>query len=249
MFKEIYRRIMYYITVPKCVFCGEKLDYTDKCFCPDCLDKYNQWKTRNCSRCSRELSFCSCSNAYLGRNGIKTLTKLYRYRSDSDDSPSKRIIFALKELNRSDVFDFLADEVAESINNSYCVNPDKFVVTNVPRRGASIQKYGYDHSAELARRVAKRLGLKYTSALKSIAKKAQKEVSIESRRANAAVKAKKGKRSDVFKKTVIIVDDIVTSGSSMVASAKALRKMGASHTFGATVAIAFGDTDEKRIKK
>ena len=242
MIKEIYKRILFYASVPKCVNCESILDYEDECFCKECRPVYEEFKLRNCALCSRPLTECSCSNKYMRSCGIKSVIKVYRYRAWEKDIPSNKIIYSLKEQNRSDVFDFLASELYTSITNSLTVDKDKFVIVNIPRRSKSIIDFGYDHAREIAKRLAKRLDIDYIPVLKSLSKKAQKET-IGSERATNAVFAFRKKHTARLKgKIVIIVDDIITTGSSMVSAAKLLRKNGARKTIAATIAIAYKNT-------
>lgn len=248
MFKEFFKRMMFYITVPKCIFCGEILDYTDKCFCPECKAKYDEWKnSRNCSRCAKVYFNCKCTNSLLEKNNIHTVYKLYRYRPQDELTPSKRIIFALKEDHRRDVIEFLADELSAAIVSSGLkIDKDAIFITNVPRRRKAIIKFGYDHAAELAKAVAKHLDLEYVSLLVSQSKRAQKKLSTAERRKNAKIKQKHGDFSRLKGKCAIIVDDIITTGASISAVSDKLKELGIRKRVAACVAIAYKDMDEKR---
>lgn len=245
MLKELFKRALFYISVPKCVFCEEPLDYTDRCFCPSCRAKYEEWKREiDCSRCANILSKCTCSKKLLMDNSINTVFKLYKYRSFQPDSPGKRIIYSLKEDHRADVFEFLADELANAISNSLKADREKLIITNVPRRPKAISNFGYDHAAELAKRVAKRLGVRYVSFLKSKAKKAQK--GGVNRRKNARFVLKRGDWSFLKGNTVLIIDDIITSGSSILAVSNHLKALGVRKRMAACIAISYKDYYIKR---
>lgn len=242
MAPETYKRIMYLLTVPKCVCCGEPLEFTDRCLCSECREKYEKYKDRECSRCAKKIYTCSCSNKLLRADAIKKVFKVYRYRSWERDIPSNKLIYALKEQNRRDVFEFLAEELADSIKASFKLDPDKHIVTNIPRRQKSIMDFGYDHAAELAKRVAERLGIEYLPTMKSKAKKAQKESIGAERAKNAVFKIRKRSLPRIKGKSVIIVDDIITTGSSMIAAGKLLRSVGVRRTFSAAIAISYRDS-------
>ena len=100
-------------------------------------------------------------------------------------------------------------------------------------------KYGIDHGALLAKAVADRLGAKYEKLLVSEIKTEQKKLHGMSRRLNARFKIKKD--IDLTDRTVLIIDDIVTTGSSMGAAAMLIHGMGAKRIYGATLGIAFKD--------
>ena len=152
------------------------------------------------------------------------------------------LIYSLKQDNRSDVLDFLSSELATVLkNNIDLADKGKYVLTNVPRRRASILNYGYDHSADLARSVSKKLGVKYVSVLKSKAKSAQKKLKGHERVLNADFDYKS--RAGSFEKgtIVILIDDIVTSGASMSACATLLKGLGAKEVIAASIASVYND--------
>ena len=236
--KKLLNRLAYYISVPKCVYCGERLEYGERALCANCMKLYRENKTRNCSRCAKVLEECSCPNGFLEKHGVKQVFKVYRYVTNDGRCPSNDIIYALKNSNRRDVFSFLAEEVATSIKRHLTdITFDNTVIINIPRRRSAVVHFGYDHAAKLAREVSKLIGAKYTPLLKSNAKKQQKELSQTERLKNADFKYRK--KANLKGKRVIIVDDIITTGSSMCVAATLLRGLGARKIYAASVAIAY----------
>ena len=242
---ELYNRALFLLSVPKCICCEEPLDYGERALCPKCLDEYRAQKTRNCSRCAKVIPKCTCSNFYMERHYLKNVAKVFRYDASKRELPGNMLIYSLKHDNRRDVFDFLANELAQSITQALQVSdhPERFTITNVPRRPSAIRENGYDHSRELAKRVAKILGVEYAQFLTSKAKKAQKDTHGELRKQNAvfAYRRSAAKRS-LRGLTVIIVDDVITTGASVSACAAMLRGMGATRFLGATLSIAYKDS-------
>ena len=237
-FKEFIRRTLFYISVPECVCCGEKLDLFDTALCKACLSKYSYHKTRTCAVCFKPYDECVCANALLRKGGIKRLVKCYRYVTNEDTLPSNSVIYSLKRDNRRDVLSFLAKELSASIRNGIPSYTDLFI-TNVARRRKTIVKYGFDHTALLARAVAKELGIPYIKALKSRSKRNQKKLSYKERSENARFKVISPKK--VAGKRLILLDDVVTTGASMVAAASALKSAGVKSTVSAAIAIAYRD--------
>ena len=249
--KEIYNRALYYLSVPKCLCCKEPLDYGEKALCESCLVEYREEKKRDCSRCSKPVPECTCSNFYLERNRIRKLAKVFRYSPPKHELPGNLLIYSLKDDNRRDTFSFLAEELATSIERAYGVrsNEADYVITNVPRRPSAIRRAGYDHSAALAKRIASLIGVEYCQFLRSKAKHSQKDTHGEERRRNAMFVYRRFD-CDPPGRTVILVDDVVTTGASMVACAKLLRKLGVKRVVGATVSVAYKDSAASfRVKK
>lgn len=244
-FSEIVERIVYYVSVPKCISCGEKLDFASKVYCPDCelelFDAYN----RNCSRCNKILSECCCSNAYLKSKRIKNVIKLFRYIQREENFVANSLIYSLKKDNRRDCLALAADMLSNAILKA---EPQckEFIFTNVPRRRSAIIKRGFDHAALLAKAISKRLGAEYVPLLKSKTKRAQKTLTSSERKSNASFMI----RTNVSLKgmTVVIIDDVITTGSSVGACGELCYSLGAKRVIAASLGIAYKDEYEAPIE-
>lgn len=232
-------RVLFALSVPKCTCCKAKLNYGEKALCLDCSAVLHEFKSRNCSHCARELHKCDCSNEFLRSHFVKRVVKCYRYLDRKEASPGNSLIYSLKRENRRDVLEACADELCAAISNSVD-NPGDYIFINVPRRKSAIIKYGIDHSALLAREVAKRFRARYISLLASSAKRAQKSLETADRFKNAQFYI--AKDIDLTGKRVIIVDDIITSGASVGKAAALVRSLGCREIIAATLAIAYRDS-------
>ena len=231
--------LLFYITVPKCASCGERLERRDEALCSKCVAEYQNELERNCSLCAKPLGECSCSNEYLDAHYVHKLVKVFRYKRDAE-SPSSRMIYSLKRDNRRDVLDFLSEQLAQSISRSV-KNPGEYIFTSVPRRRSAIVKYGIDHAELLAKRTSAKLGAKYKKLLISRAKTEQKKSkNREERLKNADFRLKK-ESMDLTGESLILIDDIVTTGASMSAASMNLKAVGAKKIIGASLAIAYKD--------
>ena len=237
--KEVIARILFYVSVPKCVNCKEKLDYEDIGLCKECYKTYNSHKERNCPHCAKALSRCFCSYDKLKAHGIKNLVKLFRYSKTDESMPSNYLIYSLKQDNRGDVLSFLSDELADAMKATIDFSKGKYVITNVPRRSKAIINFGYDHARELAIAVSKRLGVEYKELLCSKAKRSQKSVYGHARVENAKFDYRCKKDLSLKGKKVILIDDIVTTGASMSNCATLIRGLGARVIIGACLGTAY----------
>ena len=237
-------RALFWLSVPKCVGCGEFLEFREGALCPTCLKDYNEQKLRTCSRCNKKINECFCSNFYLEKHHIKKLVKVYRYFSFKHELPGNLLIYSLKHANRRDTVSFLADELTSSIRTNLGeFSPEEYIITSVPRRKAAIREDGYDHAELLAKRIAKLLGIRYEKILVSLAKKSQKKTQGTERAENAKFNyARRKSKLDLKGKTVILVDDVVTTGSSMGYCASLLKGLRPKEIIGATLSIAYKDS-------
>lgn len=236
--KALWERILFYVSVPTCVCCKKRLEIHEKALCTSCVEKHEKLKFRSCSRCLKKLNECSCSNEYLEKHYVKKLVKVFYYSQRNDAQPLNSLIYSLKRDNRNDVLEVCSQELANSILTIF-PKASEYIVTNVPRRKKSIVKYGIDHAQLLAIEVAKKIGAKYENILVSNVKIEQKKLHGESRILNADFSV--ARDIDLSGKTVIIVDDIVTSGSSMGGAAMLIRGQGAKKIYGAALGIAYRD--------
>lgn len=236
---ELIKRAIYYISVPKCVLCKERLDYEDKGLCKKCMVEYQRHKQRNCPHCSNILSECSCSYKDLEVHGIKKFVKLFRYSKAEESLPSNYLIYSLKQDNRADVLEFLSNELATAINHSFDIPRGDYVITSVPRRKSAVVNFGYDHAKELAMAVSKILGVEYVQILKSNSKKAQKSVYGEARKQNAKFDYDCDESLSLKGKSVILIDDIVTTGASMTNCATLIKGLRPRRIIGACLGTAY----------
>ena len=237
--KELMDRVLFALSVPKCVCCGKRLDYGVKALCPKCSAKFKEFKTRNCSKCAKLLHRCSCSNSYLEGHYIHRVIKCFRYLHHPEAEAGNSLIYSMKRDNRADVLERCTDELSAAILASI-ENPSEYIFTNIPRRRKAIVQNGIDHSVLLARSVANRLGATYMPLLRSNAKREQKALDRSERMKNADFSIITD--VDLGGKKIIIVDDIITSGASMSVAASLIRSMGARNITAACLAIAYKDS-------
>ena len=238
LIKDVFDYSLFLLSVPKCVGCSEKLRFRENAFCPKCSAEFEEIKSRNCSKCAKLLSECSCTTNYLERHFVKKVVKCFRYDMREENLHANALIYSLKRDNRDDVLRKCTDEICTAISNSFTPD-DSFIITNVPRRKNAVIEYGIDHSALLAKSVAKRFGLEYVSLLKSNARREQKTLSFEERLKNIDFELTTDK--SLKGKSVIIVDDIITTGASVSAAATLIRSLGTRNIYGASLAIAYKD--------
>jgi ComF family protein len=112
-------------------------------------------------------------------------------------------------------------------------------VTPVPMHPLRLIRRRYNQAAEIARPLARRAGLAYwPGALKRTRGESQAGKSASGRRRNAAgaYACPDGWRARVEGRSILLVDDVMTTGATAEACARALIKAGARHVALAVVA-------------
>ena len=235
-FKEFLDKAFFYLSVPKCVSCKERLSTAEIALCDTCLKKADEASMRECPICLKPTSLCLCINAHLESHFVKSHIKLYKYRADENSNPYDALVYAVKRGEREDLFDFLAVRLGDAVIKNE-IKLDNAIITNVPRRRAAILRFGIDHAKLLAQRVAKRLCINYVGLLTSKAKTAQKALKGAERIVNTDYSV--SCEMDLSGKRVIILDDIVTTGASMGSAATMIRSMGAKEIYALSVGYAY----------
>ena len=238
--KKIYKWSLFLLGVPTCVGCGERLDNPWSPICPDCKSSYDTVKTSNCSLCAQPLHRCSCVGEYLEAHFIKRHFKVFRYQNREENTVANKLLYSMKRDNRADVREFLADELADALKG-LLRDRDDVIFTNVPRRRAAIVEFGMDHAADLAKLLAKHFGCEYRSLLVSKSEQAQKTTHGKEREKNVVFDIKGRNPISLKGKTVIIVDDIVTTGASMATAGALIRALGAKEIIAASLAETYKD--------
>lgn len=211
---------------PKCYGCDELLPYykTDA-LCDDCLAAWKIEKSDICPDCEKKHAKCRCKPDIL-RGHVKNTLHLARYTKD--ESVTSKLILSLKDTNGKYLYSFVADELCELIKAGI-KNYESYVVTYVPRSKAKKRKYGTDQAETLAREVAKRLNIRCIHVIKHITGKEQKKLTGAERLENAvsSYDLKKGSLLDICNRNIILLDDVMTTASSMYACASLLNLSGA----------------------
>ena len=111
------------------------------------------------------------------------------------------------------------------------------IVVPVPLAKERQKQRGYNQAAILAQPLAQELHIPYNPNILRRIKETQSQVDLSfTERQNNVKDAFQATHQDIQKKTILIIDDVTTSGSTLNACADALMKAGSKSVFGLTVA-------------
>lgn len=116
-----------------------------------------------------------------------------------------------------------------------CGPPGEAVLVPVPSLAASVRRRGFDHGARLAARAARELGLGSAKALRRVnAGRDQEGLGARQRRENL----RGSMRARHVPRPIVLVDDVVTTGSSLREAWSALERSGCRVVAAAVIADA-----------
>ena len=225
-----------YVFVNRCLGCGWRIGAEEN-FCHACLLDYESGRSRECGRCKKVLSECTCAGRYLMVHRVRRLHKLLPYRAGQSDHGVNRMVLRLKKQNPNRAFEFCASELAASMKGIYR-KEDGWCLTFAPRTVAARIRYGYDQSERLARLLAKELDLPFLNAIKrSRRSSTQRGLSHAERKKNTKTAYVKRGPSLEGKK-ILLFDDVVTTSASLSSAAGVLYENGAKVVVGVCLCVA-----------
>ncbi len=222
---------------PKCANCNELLDISlsernKDALCPSCRLHYENEKQRECNICGLAMEFCRCMPKHMQKAQCTALLKLISYRSNDENLPIRRFVYSIKHSDYKVSFDFVAEQMRKPIiaeMRASALMPNDCVITFLPRSHKNKVKDGFDQSLRLAKALSRATGIEFVHCFdRKIRSGEQKKLNVYERRLNMSSAYKPRNVADKLKdKTVILVDDIVTTGSSMASCARIAYSLGA----------------------
>lgn len=214
---RLFKRIAELFFVPKCIFCGKIIE--SGYICRNCGDKLPYVKSAIKGR--EFYSKCSCALYYkdLARNAM------LRYK------------FGGKRVYSEEFSLLLAEAVMRDLDGEFDT------VTWVPVSKMRERKRGYDQSRLIAERTAELMGYKAEQLIrKRRHTPAQSGIrSEDGRRANVSGAYEITDRDKISGRKILLIDDIVTTGSTFSECARVLLTAGAESVTAAAVCCALRD--------
>ncbi len=208
----------------KCLFCGETIP--EGVFCPKCRLEYDKMKRRPCRICHKPHEQCRCMPGKL-IGVVDKAHHLFAY----GDRDSKIIVFTLKERDHGELQRVLARDLARLVSDG------AFDITFAPRKPKSVREFGFDQAERLAEVMSKQLGLPLVELFcHGHFSKLQKNLDAAHRAANAEKSYTLKTNIERKHETLVIVDDVMTTGSTMAKLAALAKDAGYTKIVALTVA-------------
>lgn len=190
--------------------------------CSACRAFYEKEKREHCPHCGKPHVFCECNlDCYR-------YFHLLPYHPHDSDSIARKLVLCAKTHASRSLLRFEAKELSALLQVRGILH-DRYVITYVPRSRHSRMEYGFDQAELLAKALAKELDFAFASFFKHKGNAKQKTLTALERSSNAAASyVLDGDHAFYARgKRIILLDDVVTTGSSMKSCANLLRRAGA----------------------
>lgn len=229
--------ILNLIYPPQCAFCGERLSPKSTHFvCTECGNNlpYTR-KYFRCKKCGKPLAESNigiCRHCTTEKSYITKKTAAFVYVDNAKDG----IVAFKKEQNISRAATF-ATYIAEMVKFDFGEIEFDYVVS-VPPRIKKFNESDYDQAYELARAVSLKLSVPYLKGIMRQTAKIQKQSSLSyaGRLENVKGKFAVTRPSYIKDKTILVIDDVCTSGATLNECGRVLKTSGAYRVYAATIA-------------
>jgi competence protein ComFC len=214
-------KVIGWLAPPLCVGCGVEgmnicpscsgsniIPFGERCFNCNSLSA----GSRTCEKC-RQKGFPRCVWVTTDYAGLaKELVQIYK--------------FAHQRVAASSIAELMA-ETFISFNSDEDIAAANYLIVPVPTASGRVRQRGFDHSVELSGAVAGKLSLQKSNSLLRKGQSRQVGRSRKERFEQAADSYSVSRSQDIQGRNILLVDDVVTTGATLAATAKALRAAGA----------------------
>lgn len=223
---DLWKNILDLLYPSRCPFCGRVLEvWEEDGMCSRC-QKTLPWLQGE----EKRVEFChTCLSPLWYQDGVRRGMHRYKFWGGQEYAQVFGMLMA----------QCLSDRWGEPMD----------CLTWVPLSAKKLRRRGYDQSQLLAQRVGELTGLEVISTLDKVRHTSQQSriVSPSARRANVAGAYQLREGVDVAGKYIVLVDDVLTSGSTLEECAACLRTGGAEQVVGLTLARARSEATKKAV--
>lgn len=209
---------------PRCPGCGQIVDGDDR-FCAACFVALQFLGPPQCACCALPLPHdgdpaARCGACLAEPPPFDTARAPLAY-----GGPARQVVLALKHGRRL----VLARLMARVMLRVAGTLPDDMVIVPVPSHRWRLWQRGFNQAAEIARHLARQSGrpLLVDALIRTKPTASTRGLTRKQRQANVTGAFKVARVADVQGRAVLLVDDVMTTGATVAACARQLRRAGA----------------------
>ena len=226
-------KIIHIFLPNRCVCCNQVIS-AQSSICDDCANGLDKVSGKLCNICGAPEGSCDCKRH---PKWFDRCVSPFYYNGSA-----KLAVLNIKHHKIKQTADFLSKYMAQSVLGEYC-GMTFDCIAFVPMFKSKQKRKGYNHSRLLADALSQYLGLPVIDVLKqTVSAKPQHLLPAKEREQN--VSGIYSVVGDVFNKNILLVDDIITTCSTLSECARVLRLEGAAGVYCVTAATR-GKSKEK----
>lgn len=219
---KVFNHIIAALFPKTCAVCGAIIGENES-LCDYCYEMIERTSVDNrCFKCGLPKKHCACSKYIFRFSGC---TAPFYYSEFS-----KKAMFIFKFRKRSELSEMFARYMALSVNETF-YGVDFDLIAYVPMDKQSKFKRGYNQSEVLAKELSKILKLPIAWNLLSARKKKYSQHTLPNKKRHDNVKDKYYCNHRVDGKTILLVDDIKTTGATLDECSLQLLRSGAERVY------------------
>jgi ComF family protein len=203
-----------------CLLCTARTS-RDHEFCPDCSAALPHW-SQGCPQCAAPIA-AGAAVRPCGACQQHPPVYSHTFAAFLYAPPIDRLIHGLKYHRRLEVARVLGGFLADRVERE---NVDVDLIMPVPLHTARLRQRGFNQALELARPVAKRLGVPLNYSLLERTRATMPQVGLPAKERRRNVRGAFAASNLVAGLRVALVDDVMTTGHTVNAAATCLRKAG-----------------------
>lgn len=218
---------------PVCGLCGGVADTPDRLVCQKCLEKIAGLESSYCLNC-RQFLRDSLRCLPCGDDSCSVFSLGY-YEGDLE-----KLIYDLKFSGLKPLGGSLGSNLAELII-SHKRSPALDYIVPVPLHPSREYQRGFNQSAEIARGIGVRLGVEVLGDILYATRKTRQQARLPAAMRQANVRgafAVDDKRGKLVNRSILLVDDVTTTGSTLRENIRILKDAGAAKVVAAVAATA-----------
>lgn len=232
------------ICPPRCTLCGEFLERDEAtlkngfaCICDGCFDNFTEVPASFCRRCGRPYTLEYPADHICG-DCLKKEPVFDRAASAGlYDGLLRKAIHELKYNGRTELAAPLAHFMKNKLEPPF-YPPDVDLILPVPLHVRRLRGRGFNQSLLLAKELYRNWSekIEWNVLLRPVWTEPQMAMTKEQRRKNVRDAFKAAGGADLAYKSVLLLDDVFTTGATMEACCRVIKKAGASQVFILTLA-------------
>lgn len=224
MFSKVIHTILDTIFPMACAGCGKGT----QALCPDCL-KAASYRGRECFFCGQRAEKKNICQNCSAKYPIESIVWPWRYNNER----TKAIIAAFKYRKRKALAPALANHLLAAIERSDL--PPNIIAIPIPLHKDKERERGFNQAALLAKKLGLPVDTRNLIRIKSTPPQARTHSRLE-RQAQIKNAFRVTDPQKIAGKNILLIDDVATTGATLVEAARILKKSGVGSVYAAVLA-------------